>query len=258
MIGCIIQARMGSTRLPGKILEKIDDKYTVLEYTIKQLKCCKKIDKIIVATTEEKEDDVVEKYLKSNGIEYHRGSSENVLDRYLQCAKKFSVDIIIRITADNPLIDPQIVDTIIEEYKKGKCDFITNTINRTFPYGTEVEIFSYEILEKAWKKAEKPSEKEHVTTFIKDPKNGFNLENITNVENFSNLRYTVDKKEDLVLVKEIVKNIHNRPILLQDIIELYRRKSKIFEINRNVKHDGYLSSIEKDEQYFKSKNKERT
>jgi spore coat polysaccharide biosynthesis protein SpsF len=258
MIGCIVQARMGSSRLPGKVLKKMDEKNTVLDYVINQLHECKNIEKIIIATTELQEDNIICEYLSSKQIEFFRGSSEDVLDRYFQCAKKFSIDTIVRITADNPLIDPQIVDTIIEEYKKGKYDFITNTINRTFPYGTEVEIFSYEILEKAWKKAEKPSEKEHVTTFIKDPKNGFNLENITNVENFSNLRYTVDKKEDLVLVKEIAKNIHNRPILLQDIIELYRRKSKIFEINRNVKHDGYLSSIEKDEQYFKSKNKERT
>ena len=258
MIGCIVQARMGSSRLPGKVLKKMDEKNTVLDYVINQLHECKNIEKIIIATTELQEDNIICEYLSSKQIEFFRGSSEDVLDRYFQCAKKFSIDTIVRITADNPLIDPQIVDTIIDEYKKRKCDFITNTINRTFPYGTEVEIFSYDTLEKAWKKAKKPSEKEHVTIFIKDPKNGFNLENITNVENFSNLRYTVDKKEDLVLVKEIVKNIHNRPILLQDIIELYRRKSKIFEINRNVKHDGYLSSIEKDEKYFKSKNKERT
>lgn len=258
MIGCIVQARVGSTRLPGKVMLKLDEKNTVLQYVINQLQCSKLIEKIIIATTTLDEDNEIVNHVKDLNMDVFRGSSENVLDRYFQCAQSFSFDTIVRITADNPLIDPNIVDDVITEFLTNSLDYITNTTPRTYPHGTEVEVFSFAALEKAWKKAKKPSEKEHVTIFIKDPKNGFNLENITNVENFSNLRYTVDKKEDLVLVKEIVKNIHNRPILLQDIIELYRRKSKIFEINRNVKHDGYLSSIEKDEKYFKSKNKERT
>ena len=254
MICCIIQARTGSIRLPKKVLEKIDNNLTVLDYVIKQVKYSKKIEKIIIETTNLIEDDSICKYSNLQKIECFRGSSEDVLDRFYHCAKKYSAKTIVRITADNPLIDPNIIDRIIEEYEK--CDFITNTLERTFPYGTEVEVFSFSSLEKAWKIAKKPSEREHVTPFIRDPKNKFILKNFKNEKNISQLRYTIDKKEDLQLVKEIIKNISIRPILLQDIINLQKEKPEIFEINKNVKHDGYLLSLEKDQQYFKSNNNE--
>jgi len=256
MVLCIIQARMGSTRLPGKVMEKIDHERTVLDYVISQVKFSNKVEEVIVATTNLIEDDIICQHLDLQKNKFFRGSSEDVLDRFYQCAKKESAKNIVRITADNPLIDPNIIDTVINENENNKCDYTTNTINRTFPYGTEVEIFSFESLEKAWKNAKKPSEREHVTPFIYNPKNKFILNNIENEKNISYLRYTVDKIEDLLLVKEIVKNISTRPILLQDIINLQREKPEIFEINKNVKHDGYLSSIKKDEQYFKSKNNE--
>ena len=251
MIGCIIQARMGSTRLPGKVIQKIDGEKTVLDYVINQLKASKKIDTIIVATTNLQEDDIIFNHLKFQQIECYRGSSEDVLDRYYQCAKKFDIDDIIRITADNPLIDPNIIDIIIDKYKNGKCDFMTNTIHRTFPYGTEVEIFSFKNLEKSWEMAKKPSEREHVTPFICDPKNGFKLINIKLKENYSHIRYTVDKIEDLLLVKKIIKNIVERPILMKNIINLYKKNPKLFEVNKHIQHDGHLSALKKDEEYFK-------
>ena len=256
MICCIIQARTGSARLPKKVIQKIDNNLTVLDYVIGQVKYSQKIEKIIVATTDLIEDDLICKYANLQKIECFRGSSEDVLDRFYQCAKKYSAKTIVRITADNPLIDPNIIDKIINEYNK--CDFITNTLERTFPYGTEVEVFSFVSLEKAWENAKKPSEREHVTPFIRNPKNKFVLKNIKNQKNISNFRYTVDKLEDLQIVKEIIKNISTRPIFLQDIIKLNKDKPEIFEINKNIKHDGYLSSIEKDEQYFKSKKNYRT
>jgi spore coat polysaccharide biosynthesis protein SpsF len=253
MICCIIQARTGSTRLPKKVIEKIDSKNTVLNYVINQIKYSKKIEKIIVATTNLIEDDIICQHVNLQKIECFRGSSENVLDRFYQCAKKKFADVIVRITADNPLIDPNIIDMMIDEYENKKCDFITNTLNRTFPYGTEVEIFSFQSLEKAWKYSKKPSEREHVTPFIRNPENKFILNNIQQKENISHLRYTVDRIEDLKLVKEIVKNISTRPILIQDVIKLYKNKPEIFEINKKIKHDGYFSSLKNDEQYFKSK-----
>ena len=252
IIGCIIQARTGSTRLPGKVMQRIDNNSTVIDYVINQVKSSKKIEKIIIATTNLTQDDIICNHLDLQKIEYFRGSLEDVLDRYYQCAKKFSIDTIVRITADNPLIDPNIIDLIIDEYKNQKCDFATNTIERTFPYGTEVEVFSFKSLEKAWKNAKKPSEREHVTPFIREPQNGFILINIKLEEDLSYLRYTVDRIEDLKLVKQIVKNISSRPVLIQDVIELYKAKPEIFDINKNVKHDGYLSSLKKDKQYFKS------
>jgi len=247
MIGCIIQARMGSSRLPGKTLMKVDEKNTILDYVINQLSYSKLIDKIIIATTNLPEDDIICKSLIAQKINFFRGSPENVLDRYFQCAKKYSIDTIIRITADNPLIDPNIVDLIINEYNNTKCDYMTNIIDRTFPYGNEVEVFSIISLEKAWRNAKKPSELEHVTPFIREPNNKFIMKNVKNKKNLSHLRYTVDKIEDIKLVKKITQNIISRPILIEDIIKLYQKIPQIFEINKNVKHDGYLLSLEKDE-----------
>jgi spore coat polysaccharide biosynthesis protein SpsF (cytidylyltransferase family) len=252
MIGCIIQARTGSTRLPGKIMQKIDSVDVVLNYVINQVKFSKKIEKIIVATTDLTEDNKICENLSLQKIEFFRGSSEDVLDRYYQCAKKFSIDNIVRITSDNPLIDPNIIDLVINEYKNNKCDYASNTLHRTFPYGTEVEVFSFKSLEKAWKNAKKPSEREHVTPFIYNPENEFILINTKHQEDLSYLRYTIDKIEDLKLVREIIKNISTRPIVIQDIIKLYKQKPEIFEINKNVKHDGYELSLKKDNQYFKS------
>jgi len=256
MVLCIIQARMGSTRLPGKVMEKIDHERTVLDYVISQVKFSNKIEEVIVATTNLIEDNLICEHLDLQKNKFFRGSSEDVLDRFYQCAKKESAKNIIRITADNPLIDPNIIDIVIEEFENNQFDLVTNTISRTFPYGTEVEVFSFESLEKAWKNARKPSEREHVTPYIRNPKNKFIIKDIKNEENISNIRYTIDKLEDLQVVKEIIKNISTRPILFQDIIELQKNKPEIFEINKNVIHDGYLSSIKKDEQYFKSKNNE--
>ena len=255
MIGCIAQARMGSTRLPGKIMMKLDDKNTVIDYVMNQLRHSKLIDKFVIATTNLREDDIVEAHVKDQKIECFRGSANDVLARYYQCAKKFSIDTIVRITADNPLIDPNIVDLVVEKYKNTKCDFATNTLHRTFPYGTEVEVFSFETLEKTWKNAKMPSEREHVTPFIRDPQNGFKLTNTEYQKDLSHLRYTVDRVEDLKLVKEIVKNIHAKPISLKHILDLYKTKPAIFKINENVKHDGYISSLKKDEQYLQSQKK---
>ncbi len=171
MIGCIVQGRMGSSRLPGKTLMKLDKKNTVLHFIINQLEHSKLIDKIVVATTNLKEDDSIEILAKNSNIEIFRGHPDDVLDRYYQCAKKFSIDIIVRITADNPLIDPTIVDDLIKKFTSNSYDFLTNAHVRTFPYGTEVEIFSFKALEKAWKNATKPFEREHVTPyFYNNPK----------------------------------------------------------------------------------------
>ena len=253
MIMCIVQARMGSSRLYGKVLKKIDNSNVILDYVIKQLQSSKTVENILVATSNLKTDDLICSHLSSQNIPFYRGSSDDVLDRYYQCAKKFSVDIIVRITADNPLIDPQIVDLVVNNFINNKYDYASNSINRTFPYGTEVEVFSFQALEKAWKNAKKPSEREHVTSFILDPQNGFILFNVKQKENFSFLRYTVDRIDDLKLVKEILKNIHTRPILMKNILNLYKMKPEIFKINENVKHDGYISSLKKDEEYFKFK-----
>ena len=158
MIGCIIQARMGSTRLPGKVLKKINGKVPMLKFQLDQLKYSKCIEKIVVATTNMEEDDEIVNFCKANDVECFRGESENVLDRYYQCAKKFNFSIILRIPSDKPLIDPEIVDEIIGKFDLEYYDYVSNFLTLSYPSGTEVEVLSSKTLESVWKKARLPSE----------------------------------------------------------------------------------------------------
>ena len=143
MIGCIIQARMGSKRLPGKVMMRVDKQNPSIFYTLNQLKFCKKINEIVVATSTNKEDDMLVDYLEKNKINIFRGKFDDVLDRYYQCAKEKHYDNIVRITADCPLIDPVIVDSVIDKFEKSKVDYTSNVHPRTFPDGYDVEVFSF-------------------------------------------------------------------------------------------------------------------
>ena len=251
MIGCIIQARMGSIRLPGKVMELLDDKNPSLYYTINQLKNSLNLNKIIVATTELEEDDIIEKISKDNEIECFRGSSENVLERFYECAKKFQIETIVRITADCPLIDPKIVDSIIQIFNSGKYDYVHNMKPRTFPDGLDTEIFSFKILEEAHKNAKLPSEKEHVTPYFRNNKDKFRIKNVINKKNLSSHRWTLDYQEDLDLIRNIVKEIKNRPILMSDIINLFNDKPDIFEINKKyLSNDGLVHSLKEDKKFL--------
>ena len=210
MITCIIQARMGSIRLPGKIMEKMDGEKKVIDYVIEQLKSAKKIDKIIVAIPNLVKDDITYKYLTSKKIQTFRGSSTNVLDRYYQCAKKESASIIVRITADNPLIDPEIVDKVIIKFIENDFDYVANTHPRTFPYGTETEVFSFDALERAWKETDNEFDKEHVTPYFYKNQEKFKIGNLEQEKDLSKYSWTVDYQENLDFVKLIVKKIIKR------------------------------------------------
>jgi len=252
MIGCIIQARMGSSRLPGKVMEKLDEDNTVLSYVIRQLKHSKFLDDIVVATTSLKRDEVIVDFLENEGIKYFCGDEENVLDRYYQCAKKFSVSEIVRIPSDKPLIDPDIVDKCIQIFLSKKYDYITTFLEPSFPYGTEVEIFSFDALEKTWKNAKLPSEHENVTPYIYNNRDKFQIYNVKNSIDLSHLRWVVDRAEDLELVRQLVSKIDKDPILMQDILEVFKSDPKLAEINSNVRHDeGYQKSLKKDQEFIK-------
>jgi len=245
-LGCIVQARLGSSRLPGKVLMEIDGKNSILYYVIKQLQQCTLLNEIIIATSILKEDDKIAEFVKKMGIPCFRGNSHDVLDRYYQCAKKFNLANIVRITADCPLIDPTLVDQVIEEFFSNHCDYATNSLPKTFPQGTETEIFSFKALERSWKNAKKPSEREHVTPYIKNNKI-FKKVIIKSSKDLSDFRWTVDRIEDLIFVREVVSKIKKRPILMNDILEVLSKEPELIEINKNhVKDEGYLKSLKED------------
>lgn len=254
MTTCIIQARMGSSRFPGKVLKKVDQNDLSILSTIKQIKNSKKIHNIIIATTTLSEDKKIINYLKKTKIdvEVFTGNPKNVLDRYYKCAKKFSCESIVRVTADCPLIDPKILDKGINIFNKGSLDYVTNTFPRTYPDGNETEIFSFEALTRAWKNAKLPSEKEHVTPYFRNYPNKFKIKNFTFKKDISNLRWTVDYPEDLKLVKLLISKINHRPIHLEHILEILKLEPKLIEINKgHFPNEGYLKSLNDDKKLLK-------
>jgi spore coat polysaccharide biosynthesis protein SpsF (cytidylyltransferase family) len=253
MLGAIIQARMGSTRLPQKVVKKIEGK-TILEHIIERTKRIKNCKKVILAIPDTRENNVLEKIGKKCNISVFRGSEDDVLDRYYQAAKLFKIDSIVRITADCPLIDPEIAEKVINLYFKGNYDYVSNTYSPTFPDGMDVEIFNFVSLEKSWKEAKLKSEREHVTAYIvKNPKI-FKIGNFENNEDLSYIRLTLDEKEDLILIRKIYKNLYNRNSFfgLKEILKLLRKKPELIKINQHIKrNEGYLKSLREDKIYEK-------
>ena len=250
-VGCIIQARMGSTRLPGKVLMLLDKKHTTLDYIINQLKHSKLLGKIIIATTNLEEDNVIVDFAKKNKIECFRGETDDVLDRYYNCAEKFSLDTIVRITSDEPFIDPTIVDQIINNFQKIGCDYASNNLIRTFPAGFDVEVFSKQVLERTWREAKLSSEREHVTPFMKKNKDIFKQFNLKSSQHIPIFRLTLDRKEDLKILKAVASKILGRPILFRDIFELFEREPNLLELRNDIDPlEGYNKSLKEDEEFL--------
>ena len=245
---------MSSIRLPGKVLMKLDKKHTVLDYLINQLKHSKLLGKIIIATTNLEEDNVIVNFAKKNEIEYFRGESDDVLDRYYQCAKNFSSDNILRITSDSPLIDPTVIDDLIINYQKSSCDYASTNLARTYPFGIDAEIFSFNTLEKTWKNAILPSEREHVSPYMKKNSKIFKQFNLRNKIKVPLVRLTIDREVDLELFRIVISKITDRPILMNNILELYNNEPKLFEINSHMDPlEGYNKSLKYDKEFLKNK-----
>lgn len=242
----IIQVRMSSTRLPGKVLKKLNG-VTVLECFLSQLGYSESLKNIIIATTLNPQDDVIIKFAKEYGIEFFIGSETDVLDRFYQCAKEFSIHDIVRITPDCPLIDPNVIDKVIDFYINNKFDFVSNTLKRTFPYGNDVEIFSFSSLERSWKEAKKSSEREHVTPFIYNNPKLFSISQIQNPSDLTHFHWTLDREEDLMFIKTVYQKIQKRPIYIDDILMILNNEPDILKINENtISYEGYKKSLRDD------------
>lgn len=237
-ISAIIQARMTSTRLPDKVLMDIRGE-PMLWHVINRLTYVKKLDDIILAIPNTKENDILERFAKDNKVKYFRDNEEDVLSRYYQAAKIFKCDIMARVTADNPLIDPQIMDLVIEKHLDSKADYTSNDLKRTFPMGLKAEVFNFKSLEKAYEEAKEDYQREHVTPYIYEHPEKFKLCNIEAEEKLrrSDLRLTVDTREDLELIKEIYRYFYNskkKIFYLREIIALFEKYPELSQINSNI------------------------
>lgn len=250
MVIAVIQARLGSSRLPGKVLKEILGK-PMLELMVDRLKQSRTIDKIIIATTDRPEDKKIVDFGKKIGIDVFRGSENDVLDRYFQAVKNLGAETIVRITGDCPLMDPEILDSVVGFYQKNKkeFDYASNVRPPTFPDGMDVEVFSFEALEKVWHLAKLPSEREHVTAYIANHPEIFRIGNISSKKDLSDIRLTVDNEEDFILIKEIFQLLYkdNKNFNLKDILNLFESRPELLLINRHIeRNEGYLKSLKKD------------
>jgi len=245
----IIQGRMASSRLPGKILLDIAGK-PMLAHVVERARRAKTVDQVVVATTTQPEDDAVEEYCRLNAISVSRGSLQDVLDRFYQAALVFHADTVVRLTADCPLLDAQVLDHTVEEFLRTGVDFGCNRLppplKRTYPIGLDVEVCTFQALERAWKEAKEPHEREHVMPYLYDTPGRFKILRIDYEKDYGDMRWTVDTPEDLELVRQVFARLATTPdFTWLDVVDLFEREPQLALINSQVKHKTYLDVDER-------------
>ncbi len=232
-IVAIVQARMGSTRFPKKVMRHIQN-CPMIELLFRRLSYSKLIDQIVLATSINDNNKLLSSHIQNLGFPVYKGSENDVLDRFYQAAKFYEANTVIRITGDCPIIDPKLIDELIDEFYKKRVDYLSNTIKPTFPDGLDIEIFKFSALEKAMLEASKPFDREHVTPYIKESKK-FKIYNFSNNIDYSWARWTVDEQVDF----EVINNIFNYfspdiHFVWEDVIELQNNQPNLFLANKNI------------------------
>jgi spore coat polysaccharide biosynthesis protein SpsF len=237
---------MSSTRLPGKVLADICGR-PVLQRVVERVRQARRPAAVVVATSTRQDDDAVADACRSLGIDVFRGPLDDVLLRYALCAEEYGADPVVRITADCPLIDPDVIDLVVERYSKGDCDYVGNTMPRTFPTGLDTEVFSRAALLKADREARLSSEREHVTPFIWKQPGLFRLANVPHTPATGGQRWVVDKPEDLEFVRAVYSRLGEAPFRMDDVLELLERHPEIRALNAHLLgEDGYATSLSDD------------
>lgn len=245
---CIIQARMGSTRLPNKILMPAVDGITMLEYELKRVQQSKKINKIVVATTDKSGDDQIQELCDKIEVDCFRGSEDDVLERYAKCAEKYpEYENIIRLTGDCPLIDPVEIDKVIELFETSGLDYASNCEagKETYPDGLDTEIFSRKTLEQAARDSRQKSEREHVTLYIRNNPN-FKKGFIQAEQDFSHFRLTLDEQVDYEVIKFVMENSMPDDGYLKYISVLTKNPDVMFKNTKIQRNEGLKKSLDND------------
>ena len=246
MVIAIVQARSSSSRLPGKVLKEIQGKAMIL-HELERLSASRKIDKILLATSDDSSDDILVKTVQMGGYGIYRGDLNDVLARYYHCAEQYAPNHVVRITGDCPLIDWCVVDDVIVRHLAEGNDY-THTTER-FPDGLDTEVMTYAALAQAHREAELPSEREHVTLYFQNHPDRFCIGNVDCAEDYGDLRWTVDEPRDLVLVEAIYEQLYpsNPDFSMQDILALLDEKPELRSINQGiVRNEGLQKSIAED------------
>ena len=246
----ILQARVSSTRLPGKVLKPIIGK-AMLAHQIARVQRAKLVDKIIIATSEDRSDDAIAQLCEHLSIPCFRGNLLDVLDRFYQASLAFPSDAIVRLTGDCPLIDSEIIDEVIDTHLNGSNNYTSNFEPASFPDGLDVEVFNSSVLKTTWTNAKKPSEREHVTLFIRNHPELFSCGSVQHDTDLSNLRWTVDEKEDFIFVEQIYQALYgtNPAFTFNDILHYLEQYPDVAKINQSfTRNEGLLTSEKKDKE----------
>ena len=252
----ILQARMGSTRLPGKVLADISGR-PMLARQIERLRRCRMIDDLVVATTSQTEDDAIADLCEQLGVMIVRGDPEDVLDRFKVALDRHPCRTSVRLTGDCPLIDSDVVDLVIRSFFAAEVDYASNTIEPSWPDGLDVEVVRSETLMAAWAEAKLPSEREHVTPFIRKHPKRFKLLNVVADQDLSGLRWTVDDDKDLEFVRRVYDRLHhaNPNFKTAEVLGLLRADPDLARLNEGTaRNEGYAKSLLRDAAVVSKKN----
>lgn len=232
----LVQARMGSTRLPGKVLMDLAGE-PMLMRVVNRVRGAKNIDQVVVATTENQVDDPIEKLCREHNWSTYRGSENDVLDRFYKAAKLYQADTIVRITSDCPLIAPKVIDQVVEVFKnrQPRIDYASNIIGkRTFPRGLDTEVISFRALERAWTEDKNPDWREHVTPYIRRHPEKFSRKGVFHKEDLAAMRWTVDTRDDLSFVRKIFEEFDHDQFSWQEVMTLLENHPEWLDINRDI------------------------
>ncbi|MDH3942532.1 MAG: glycosyltransferase family protein [Anaerolineae bacterium] len=239
----IIQARMAASRLPGKVLEQLEGR-PVLAWVVARALRAEQVSEVVVATTDQPEDDVVAEFCEAEQIHHFRGSMHDVLDRYYHAAKQYKAEVVVRLTADCPFIDPAEIDRLLAVFLAADppLDFAANRLpmHRTIPIGLDAEVCTMDALETAWQEAVEPHQREHVMPFFYENTARFNTMHLTQRPDYGHLRWTVDTRQDLDLVRQIAAHFDGRDdFSWKEILALYEKHPELAVVNEDVRHKDY-------------------
>jgi spore coat polysaccharide biosynthesis protein SpsF (cytidylyltransferase family) len=244
---CIIQARMSSTRLPGKVLLPLAGR-AVLAHVLERLSYCTTLSEVVVATSDDPSDDGLVQWCLDQDVKVFRGSLNDVLDRYYHCALSYQAQAVVRITADCPALDPNLVDEVVMGFKGGAYDLYY--LGGEFPDGLDCAVFSFSALQRAWCEAKLPSEREHVGPYVVNHPEYFRISILNKFKGLNHYRWTLDEPRDLIFLQSVFERLQRpdgRPFLTQDLLDLLDREPELMQINNSiVRNEGLIKSLAKD------------
>lgn len=259
MVLAILQARVSSTRLPGKVLKPLLGE-PMLVRQIERMRRARTIEQVVVATSAGAEDDAIEQLCRAHGVTCFRGSLTDVLDRFYQAASAYPTDSVVRLTGDCPLIDPELIDQVVELHRTGGFDYTSNSVDRTYPDGLDVEVVRFECLKQAWQNAKLQSEREHVTPYFYKHPERFKIGQLKQEVDQSAMRWTVDEPADYELVERIFAALYpTRPAFgMKDIQALLSEHPEWASLNAHfLVNEGYQKSLAQDAALNAAQHQER-